>query len=222
MRFLDIYMPVGVKGFPAVSAPRFSTTLVESDSGDEDANENWQHPLHTFRLPKLISNMAVFNALRAHWYNTKGPARTFPFRDPLDFASVDLECANTEPAISLIDQVIGEGDGLTKDFQLIKTYTAGAYSYSRTIQLPIVSSVLIGLDGDTPAAASGGPYVVTVTREGGNVNINPAPGNGVAITAGFLFDVPVRFESDDTLEGVVQSMQVNGFSDLTLIERRLC
>lgn len=222
MRFVDHYMPTGVKGFPCISVPMFSTTMVEASSGQEDANQNWSQALQKFRLPKVITTMQVYNQLLAHWYAMRGPARLFPFRDPLDMASADVECANVVPTITGLDQQIGTGDGVRRDWQLVKTYTAGAEEYTRDIQLPIVSSVVVLLDGDTLAAATGGPYVATITREGGNLNLNPAPPDGMAITAGFLFDVPVRYENDSVLEGIVESMQVNGFADLTLMERRLC
>lgn len=222
MRFTDTYLPTGVKGFPCYSVPMFSTTLVESSSGDENANQNWQNALHQFRLPKAIRDHATFEALRAHWLCVAGPAMLWPFRDPLDFASVALDCANVVPTISNLDQPLGVGDDVTTVFQLVKRYTAGALTYDREIQLPIVSSVVVALDGVDPAVAPGGPYTVSVQREGGAVTITPAVPDGVVITAGFLFDVAVRFQNDTTLEGVVESMHVTGFADLTLIERRLC
>jgi hypothetical protein len=42
------------------------------------------------------------------------------------------------------------------------------------------------------------------------------------ITAGFLFDVQVRFESDDAFEGILRTYAIGGFADITLIEVRPC
>lgn len=222
MRFVDVYPPTEIKGFPCYSVPMFSTTMVEVASGDESANQNWANALHQFRLPQAVRCHETFEALRNHWYCVGGPARLWPFRDPLDFASVPLAQANVEPTISAADQAIGEGDGATTEWQLIKTYSSGPLSYVREIQLPIVSTVVVLIGGLLPAVAVGGPYGISAEREGGVVTITPAVQDGLAITAGFLFDVPVRFEQDSTLEGIVRDIQVSGFSDLTLIERRLC
>ena len=44
-----------------------------------------------------------------------------------------------------------------------------------------------------------------------------APPNG-GITAGYLFDVEVRFEDDDVFEGIVRTYEVGGFAGLDLVE----
>lgn len=222
MRFRDIYMPSRVPGFPCISVPSFSTTLTEAESGDERAQQNWSQALHTFRLPKAIREHAVYEALKTHWYAMRGPASLFPFRDPLDFASVDLNCPNVAPTLTRFDQEIGTGDGSETQFQLVKRYEVGSEIYTRRIQLPVESTVIVGIDGTTPDLATGGPYTVSVQREGGLVTISPAPDPGHIITAGFLFDVAVRYEQDNTLEGILESMHVSGNADLRLIERRLC
>lgn len=146
----------------------------------------------------------------------RGPAYTWPFRDPLDFASKPLPAPNVAPVITMTDQAIGLGDGTTKDFQLVKTYKRGAQVYNRLIHLPIVSSVLVSIDG----SATGITW--TVSRPGGVISFATAPANGAEIRAGFLFDVEVRFDSDDAFDGIVRTYQVAGFSDVTLVEVRPC
>ena len=61
-----------------------------------------------------------------------------------------------------------------------------------------------------------------MSRTTGLVTINPAPSPGVNVTAGFLYDVEVRFESDDAFDGIVQTFQVSGYANLTLVEIRSC
>lgn len=222
MRFVDEPLPESIPGNGAVSTPMFNNTLVESGSGDEDANENWSNARHRFRLPKGIRSLDAYNDLLAHWYIMRGTARLFPFRDPMDFASVPVDCENVVPQVTWSDQQIGVGDGVTQNFQLIRTYTVGSETYERIIELPEVSTVLVSMNNADPATFLGGPYVVTVTRQGGNVRIQPAPPAGVVIRAGYLFDVPVRYEQDDTLDGINEAFRLHGFADLTLVERRLC
>jgi uncharacterized protein (TIGR02217 family) len=61
-----------------------------------------------------------------------------------------------------------------------------------------------------------------VTRPGGEIVFDTPPADDVSITAGFLFDVEVRFESDDAFESILRTYQVGGFADITLIEVRPC
>ena len=101
--------------------------------------------------------------------------------------------------------------------QLTKTYGVGAYSYVRKIHLPVVSTVVVALDG-IPVS----PSDYTVTRPGGEIVFDLPPPAGLDVTASFLFDVEVRFESDDAFEGIVRTWQVGGFADINLVEVRPC
>lgn len=218
-RFLDTYSPEEMPGYPCISSPRWSTHIVTVDSGDETANARWADPLHTFTLPSVPRKHEHYAAVRNHWYAMRGPLHTWPFRDPLDFASVELVAPNREPTITPLDQAIGTGDGVTTDFQLIKTYYSGAQTYERQIFLPIHSTVRVALDAVEEADS---PSTWTVTRQGGVVSFVTPPGLGVAITAGFFFDCNVRFESDDTFGGILKNWEVAGFADIALVEVPLC
>lgn len=220
-RFRDVALPSNLAGFGAVFSPRFSTDITRVDSGAEQANVNWQSPLYRISLPQGIRDQATYNDLLDHWMAMKGPAYTFPLRNPLDFASVAVEAANVAPTVSRTDQPLGTGDGVTRDFQLVRRYTRGGYSTDRTVLLPVSGSVVVGVDGADPSTLS--PALsFTVSRPGGVVSFSAPPGPGAVLTAGFLFDVPVRFESDDTLDGVFQTYQVAGFADIPLMEVRDC
>lgn len=215
-RFRDVYAPSDMPGYPCISSPRTSTTITQSSSGAEHANQNWEHPLWRYTLPEAVRSHASFEAVKAHWLVMAGPAYTWPFRDPMDFASVDLTAPNTVPTVSMSDQTIGTGDGAATSFQLKKTYVRGAYSYARKIELPVVSSVLVSVNGVSQAGN------FSVSRPGGVVTLNSAPAPGQLVKAGFLFDVEVRFESDDVLDGIVRSYQVSGFADIPLVGVRSC
>lgn len=220
MRFVDQALDNCISGYPCISSPRWSTDLALMDSGAEQANQRWAHPLHRFRLPEAIRDMADFNVVRDHWLVMRGPLHIWPWRDPLDFASVPLTAPLLTPAISSSDEPLGTGDGLTRRFPIYRTYAVGAQTYRRRIELPVTASVVVaGLD---PMMA---PVVLpdfTVSRPGGEVIFDTPVDADVTLTCGFLFDVPVRFESDDAFEGIVQSFNLGGHSDLTFIETRVC
>lgn len=216
-RFVDQYAPCELPGYPCLSIPTWSTTITKVASGDEQANQRWQHPLHTYVLPQAVRRYDAFLACQKHWYAMRGPLHSWPFRDPLDFASADLTSPNTVPTITALDQTIGTGDGVTTSFQLVKRYAVGNQTYDRKIYLPILSTVRVAVGGVEITNDSPSP---DTNRQTGVVTLPTAPGVGVAVTAGFLFDVQVRFESDESFSGIVKSWGVAGFADMTLVEVR--
>jgi uncharacterized protein (TIGR02217 family) len=210
-----------VPGYPCMSTPRWSTAITAVDSGAEQANQRWEHPLHRYTLPDAIREHSTFELLHDHWMVMRGPLHSWPFRDPLDFASVGLDLPNTVPAISNLDQVCGTGNGATLDFQLKKTYTRGSQTYTRLIYHPVVSTVVVSVAGVDPLTLSP-PMTHTVDRLTGIITFSYAPAPGQIVRAGYLYDVEVRFESDDTFDGIVRTFSVSGFADLTLFEIRPC
>lgn len=219
MPFLDIYMPDEVPGYPCVSAPRTKTTIQVTAGGNERRNKEWEHPLHKFIMPEGVRDWSVVQSLSTMWKITSGPFNSFAWRDPLDFSSGDLPVPNPDYEIVplMTDQALGTGDGFTNSFQLVKRYSYGGQTYDRTIELPVLDTVLIAVDGVLVDAAD-----YTVSRPGGVVTFDVPPDDEAEITAGFLFDVEVRFESDDAFEGILRTWQAGGFADITLIEVRPC
>lgn len=224
--FVDVYLPDQILGYGFQSSPRWSTTITAVASGAEHRNRNWAHPLHRFTAPEGIRCWEDVEALHRMWMAFAGPLYTFPFRDPLDFASRALTAPQAVPPIAETDQVLGVGDGLTRTFQLRKAYTFGPLTYTRPIFHPILDSVLVAMNAlpaDTAAPTlPGGPYTWDVDRLTGLVEFTPAPTAGVVITAGFLFDVEARFEGDDSYDGIVHAYQTAGFADLSFLEVRPC
>ena len=219
-RFRDIYLPFGAVGFGFSAGPRFSTTIVSVSSGQEQANQNWANPLRRFVCPEAVRDQETFEAVQAHFLAMRGPFYTFPLRDRLDFASAPLPAANVEPVTTPTDQPLGTGDGFTRRFQLVKEYTAsGAMveTYTRPVRLPVLASIQVGVNGGVAS-----PVGYTVEREGGIVEFDTAPDPGDVLTWGGLFDVNVRFEADDSFDGMVRTYQVSGFADMTLLEIPLC
>jgi uncharacterized protein (TIGR02217 family) len=223
MSFLDIYLPEAIGGYGWVSAPRWKTTIQVNASGKERRNQEWEHPLHNFINPEIIArpDTATLTDLKKHWLITAGPFNSFPLRDPLDKATFDHLPnefdADVALQITMTDQAIGTGDGFTDSFQLIKTYSRSGETYDRTIYLPVLSTVVIA---DNGVLVPDTDY--TVSRPGGVVTFDTPPTNGHTITAGFMFDCEVRFESDDQLEQIVRTWQAAGAADLSLVEVRPC
>jgi uncharacterized protein (TIGR02217 family) len=91
--------------------------------------------------------------------------------------------------VTPIDQALGTGDGATTAFQLVKRYESGAQTWTRRIVKPVAGTVRVARAG---VEATSGWSVDVAT---GVVTFAAAPA-GVLVTAGFEFDVPVRFDAD--------------------------
>jgi uncharacterized protein (TIGR02217 family) len=215
--FVDIYLPEKVRGVGFFASPRFKTTIQVNAGGGERANQEWEHPLHKFFTPEGVREWSVVQELKDHWLITAGPFKHFPLRDPMDFASCALVRPNTAPTVSMTDQHIGFGDGFTDSYQLVKTYSRGGETYTRNITLPVLSTVLVAIDGVLVDDAD-----YTVSRPGGVISFDVPPEDGVTITAGFLFDCRVRFENDEVFEGIMRAIKQAGFAELTFIEAKPC
>jgi uncharacterized protein (TIGR02217 family) len=218
-RFKDIYAPSLMLDAPYTSAPRFLTQIVSVASGDEQANQQWAHPLWKFMFPETVRTHSVFAAVRNHWLIMRGPFHTWPFRDALDFATVELETPLVAPTVSETDQIIGTGDGSETAFQLTKTYTIGDEEYVRKIYLPVLDeNFRVAVDG-----VQVGESAYYVTRPGGMLHLDVAPSASQAVTWGGYFDCLVRFATDDIFQGIVQTANgIAGLGDLELSEVRYC
>lgn len=213
--FIDEYLPDRIRGFPFMSSPRTSTTIAVAGGGTEQRNGNWAQPLHRFSAPEIIKCHDDIEDLRDHWMVTDGPLLSFPFRDPMDFASRRLVKPNLPPTLDATDQILGIGDGATTIFRLLKKYTRGSHTKTRYITLPVVSTLLVAVNA-VPTVA------YTVDREAGEITMTSPPAAAAVVTAGFLFDVPARFEGDDVFDQVMRAWQVDGAAGISFVEIRPC
>jgi uncharacterized protein (TIGR02217 family) len=181
--FDDVLFPIEI-GSEASVSPGFSTSVVTSASGYEWRNVNWQQAQLRFDAGPGVRGDDELETLIAFFRARRGPAVGFRFRDPYDHSSNAMTGAPTA-----LDQVIGVGDGGNSRFELSKTYGTGE---KRRITRPVAGSVRVAVNGvelqaDWSLAALG------------IILFDGPPAAGDEITAGFLFDVPVRF-SDDRIE----------------------
>ncbi|WP_233489319.1 DUF2460 domain-containing protein, partial [Rhodovulum sp. 12E13] len=116
-------------------------------------------------------------------------------------------------AISPKDQEIGTGNGSLTEFALLKRYSSGAQSWTRAIAKPVAGTVRVALGG---VEQMSGWTVDTTT---GVVTFDTAPAAGVAVTAGFAFDVPVRFDTD-ALDVTLDLERLGSITSIPLLEIR--
>ena len=82
----------------------------------------------------------------------------------------------------------------------------------RPIRKPVEGSVVLAVDGN---AAS-----FTLDATTGEVTLAEAPDEGAAVTAGFLFDTPVRFDAD-RIDVTLESFEAGRIAAVPLIEVRI-
>lgn len=114
------------------------------------------------------------------------------------------------------DQTIGLGDGVTKTWPLSKSYRSGLARYTRPIKKPVLGSVQVALGGDL--LQEGLHFEVDFAY--GRILFDHAPAEGTEITAGFEFDVPVRFDTDE-IQTSVENFQAGTVPHVPVIEVRL-
>ena len=171
------------------TGPAFATSITEQDSGSEIRNQYWAYPRHQFDVAYGITTLDRLENLLYYFHVVAGRAMGFRYKDFFDFKS----CAKAS-TISNLDSIIGVGTGALATFQLYKTYTQTPYTRLRKIIKPIASTVVVAVAGvaktlNTHFTCSGTTGIITFT--GGNI-----PGVAENVTAGFEFDVPVRFDVD--------------------------
>lgn len=189
--------------------PERRTEIVTLGSGDEERNSLWRHSRRSYNAGPALRRAEDIALLLAFFEERRGPLYGFRWRDTFDHASCAL---GQQPAPT--DQPLGTGDGTTTVFPLAKTYGGAFAPYVRPIRKPVAGSVRIAVAGtELPASA----FQADPTT--GRVTLAAAPAPGAAVTAGFLFDVPVRFASD-RLEIDHQAVLAGVVADIPVIELR--
>ncbi|RBP86989.1 uncharacterized protein (TIGR02217 family) [Rhodobacter sp. 140A] len=207
MAFHEVRFPDNISR-GARGGPERRTQIVELASGAEERNASWANSRRRYDVAYGIRRADDLAAVVAFFEARNGRLHGFRFKDWADFKSC-LPSQSPGPN----NQPIGAGNGAATLFQLTKRYASGAQSWTRAIAKPVAGTVTIALNG-TPQAS--GWSVSTTT---GLVTFTTAPAAGVAITAGFEFDVPVRFDTD-ALDVTLDLERLGSITSIPLLEIR--
>lgn len=207
MAFHEVRFPDNISR-GARGGPERRTQIVELASGDEERNASWANSRRRYDVAYGIRRADDLAAVVAFFEARNGRLHGFRFKDWADYKS-----SLPSQVINAADQLIGTGDGATTAFQLVKRYSSGAQSWARSITKPVPASVRVMLD-DTELITGW-----SVDTDTGVVSFAEPPAAGVIITAGFAFDVPVRFDSD-TLDVTLDLERLGSITSIPLIEIR--
>jgi uncharacterized protein (TIGR02217 family) len=183
--FHEIVFPLDI-ALRSSGGPERRTEIVALGSGREERNARWAHSRRRYDAGYGVKTLEALAAVVAFFEERRGRLYGFRWRDRLDHASA--------AAVTPTDQLIGTGDGATAAFQLIKTYGAVHAPYQRPIAKPVAGSVRMAVAGSEVAEGT----AFTLDAASGLVSFLPGfvPASGQAVSAGFQFDVPVRFDTD--------------------------
>lgn len=185
--FHEVRFPLRLS-LTASGGPGRRTDIVNLSNGREARNRRWANSRRAYDAGSGVKSVSDLYTVLEFFEARGGELCGFRFRDPLDWSS-----AAHGAAVGATDQAIGTGDGTTATFQLSKTYGDTGGEWRREIFKPVAGSVSVAIDGleQAPENFSCDPATGIVIFAPGHV-----PAGGAIVTAGFEFDVPVRFDID--------------------------
>ncbi len=210
MAFHEVRFPVKLS-FGSVGGPERRTEVVALANGFEERNTPWAEARRRYDAGVSLRSLDDIGELIAFFEARQGQLHAFRWKDWTDYKS----CApSATPAYT--DQVIGTGDGVRTGFQLVKAYASGGYTQVRRIVKPVAGTVRVGLQGDELSEA----VHFAVDGTSGVITFASPPAVGETVTAGFEFDVPVRFDTE-AIQVSVASFQAGEVPNVPVVEVRL-
>lgn len=187
--FHEVRFPISVSTGGS-GGPTRKTEIVTTGSGREERIARWSRSRRIYDAGTGVKSLADLYTVLEFFEERRGRLYGFRWRDRTDYSS-----AAFGQIITPFDQVIGIGDGTNKIFQLTKTYGRDFAPYRRIIEKPVLASIRIALDGQEVLPDQN----LSFDAATGGVTFPDAliPAIGQVITAGFEFDVPVRFDRDE-------------------------
>lgn len=210
MAFHEIRFPASLS-FGSVGGPERRVEIVTLTNGHEERRTPWAHSRRRYNAGLGLRSLDDIAALIGFFEARGGQLHGFRWKDWADYSSGSVSAG---PHYQ--DQLIGIGDGRQVVFALSKTYASGPGSYQRPILKPVAGTVRAGVGAIE--LKEGVDYQVDTAR--GELRFEMPPGQGAEITAGYEFDVPVRFDTD-RIAVSVSSFQAGDVPDVPVIEVRL-
>ncbi|AGT07713.1 DUF2460 domain-containing protein [Paracoccus aminophilus] len=210
MAFHEIRFPANLS-FGSVGGPERRTEIVALVNGHEERRTPWAHSRRRYDAGLGLRSLEDVAELIAFFEARAGQLHGFRWKDWADFKS-----GLPKDAPHFQDQLLGYGDARQTEFQLVKAYVSGPGRYLRPVLKPVAGSVVMGIGTDDMREG----VDFSVNTETGIITFNAPPGKGAAVTAGFEFDVPVRFDTDHIAVSVA-SFRAGDLPQVPIIEVRL-
>jgi len=209
MAFHDIRFPVELS-FGSLGGPERRTEIVALTNGHEERNTPWAQARRRYDAGLGLRALDDLERLIAFFEARQGMLHSFRWKDWADHRST-LASAEIRPT----DQRLGQGDGQRLAFGLAKAYGTGGFAILRPISKPVAGSVRVAVGGIEKREG----LAWTLDALTGTVTFGDPPAPGAEVTAGFEFDVPVRFDTD-LIQVSVASFQAGEVPRVPVVEVR--
>lgn len=187
--------------------PSFTTHIFTGTSSYEQRTIAWSLARGRWNVGLGIRDRDDMDAVRSFFYEMRGRAIGFRFKDWHDYA--------------LTDELIGTGNGATTVFQLRKTYGT-TNPYVRTITKPVVGTLTVMVGTTNVPVGDSNPNRVTPDYTTGLLtfgsSVIPAAMAEIRVTG--TFDVPVRFDVDQ-LSATHEGFETETWGDIPIVEIEL-
>lgn len=204
MSFHEVRFPDKIS-YGARGGPKRLTQIVTLKSGFEERNQSWQHSRRKYNASMGIRRLKHLEEVMEFWEARRGQLYGFRWKDWADFKSCRIS-----KQIEATDQLIDLGDGTKTIFQLVKRYISEGEEYIRPVRKPVAGTLVVAVAGVVVSN-------YTIDYSTGLITFNAAPTGNV--TAGYEYDVPVRFDSD-SLEISYDGFEAGSMPDINIIEIR--
>lgn len=210
MGFHEVRFPASLS-FGSIGGPERRTEVVALANGFEERNTPWAHSRRRYDAGMGMRSLDDVELMIAFFEARQGQLYGFRWKDWADYKS-------GKPSVDsqFEDQVFAIGDGVIAQFPLTKTYKSGEASYVRPITKPVAGSVTIGIQGDLQQES----IHFEVDTATGIVTFDHPPDEGAEVTAGYEFDVPVRFDTD-RVQTSVSNFQAGEVPNVPVVEVRI-
>jgi uncharacterized protein (TIGR02217 family) len=207
--FHDVRFPVAVS-FGATGGPERRNEIVALTSGREKRNARASQSRRSYDAGTGVRSLGDLYDIVAFFEARRGSLHAFRFRDPFDMKS-----CRPDATPSAFDQPLGTGDGETARFPLVKVYGEGEDAYRRLVFKPLLSSLRVavaGVEAHSPGDFSFDEAAGEIVFAAGKV-----PAEGASVSAGYEFDVPVRFDTE-RIEVSLKAFRAGQIPSIPLVE----
>lgn len=209
MSFHEVRFPSAIS-FGSSGGVERRTEIVTLVNGFEERNSPWSQSRRRYDAGIGLRSLDDLSEILRFYEARHGQLFGFRWKDWLDFKS----CLPSETP-QAVDQLLSQSSD-PQVYQLTRSYSDNAGDYRREIKKPVQGTVQVALDG-VPLVEG---VDFSVNTEAGLVTLASTPAPAAIVTAGFEFDVPVRFDSD-TIEVNLSAFEAGEIPAIPIIEVRV-
>ena len=198
--FDEVRFPEDIS-YGAIGGPEYLTKIIPLNSGNEYRNITNSLSKLKYNISYVVKTNEQISKLLTFFRARRGKAIGFRFKDWSDYSAQN--------------ELIGIGNDVITQFQLIKIYKSGNSKYIRKITKPVLNSIALYCDKEKSISDT---YQIDYTT--GIINFNSPVKKNTKISANFKFDVPVRFDVD-FLPISIDSKNLYSCNNIKLVEINL-